>query len=273
VSGQGALVDSLPGPAGAWPGSATVLAAACAGVAVALVPRPQPIVSPTTRVVPVGLVLGLAGVVLSAAPRAGGLVVVGIAAACAVLLLVRAQRARKVALGTSARVQGLCEDLAGELAAGLPVPAALDAAAGRWPDLDEVALAHRLGGSVPDALRQVARRPGAGDLRLVAAAWQVSERSGAGLSLALQSVARSLGERQRTRRLVASELASARSTARLMAGLPVFTLLMGAGAGGDPVGFLLGTTPGLACLAAGVACELAGLAWIERIASSVEADT
>jgi tight adherence protein B len=91
--------------------------------------------------------------------------------------------------------------------------------------------------------------------------------------MALESVAGALGERQRTRRLVASELASARSTARLMAVLPVFTLLMGAGAGGDPVNFLLGTTPGLVCLAAGGACELAGLAWIERIAASVEADT
>jgi len=272
VIGHGMLVGSLSGPAVAWPGSATVLAAACAGVAVALVPGPRPLVSPTARVVPAVLVLGLAGVALVVAPRAGGLLVVGIAAAGAVLLLLRAQRARKAALGTSARVQALCQDLAGELAAGLPVPAALDAAVGRWRDLDEIALAHRLGGSVPDALRQVARRPGAGDLRLVAAAWQVSERSGAGLALALQSVAGALGERQRTRRLVASELASARSTARLMAVLPVFTLLMGAGAGGDPVGFLLGTTPGLACSAAGLACELAGLAWIERIAASVEAE-
>ncbi|HSX67212.1 type II secretion system F family protein [Nocardioides sp.] len=183
----------------------------------------------------------------------------------------RRSTARRVRATRGAAVLALCEDLAGDLAAGAAPGVALARAARRWPEFAAPSTAHRLGGSVPSAWRALAAFPGAGDLHVVAAAWQVAERTGAGLAEALAGVAAGIREQQRTRRLVASELASARATARLMAALPLLTLAVGSGAG-DPVGFLLGTPIGLACAAAGVALALGGVGWIEAIASGLERD-
>ncbi len=103
----------------------------------------------------------------------------------------------------------------------------------------------------------------------MAAAWQVSQESGAGLATVLAQVARTARERESTRHLVRGELASAQATARLVAVLPLGSLAMSAGIGGDPWHFLLGTAVGLACLGAGCACAFAGLVWIDRIAANV----
>lgn len=221
-------------------------------------------------------------VVLAAAVVAGWLgsrvsVTGAMAAAVVVMavggLAVRRRRAvaRQRVARRRVRVQGFCEDLAAELAAGLPAERSLASAAAGWTELDRVVAAHRLGGSVPAALRDLSTRPGAEDLRLVAAAWQVGQRNGAGLAETLAQVAEGIRRRRATRRVVESELASARATARLVAGLPVLTLALGSSAGGSPVGFLLTTPLGLACLAAGLLLGLAGLLWIEAIASGVDA--
>ena len=66
-----------------------------------------------------------------------------------------------------------------------------------------------------------------------------------------------------------SARAAAQATARLLAALPVGVLLLGNGLGGDPVGFLLDTPPGLVCLCAGLALEYAGLCWLAHIADQV----
>jgi len=99
----------------------------------------------------------------------------------------------------------------------------------------------------------------------------VSQRTGGGLGAATRRAAEAVRREQATRRVVAGELASARATARLMAGLPVVALLMGSGAGADPWAFLFGSPGGWACLVAGGATGFAGLWWIELIAREVDA--
>lgn len=254
--------------------AASAVAAALAFLAVWLLWRPSGGTDPPARSMLVVLGVAVCSAAALALPASSvGLGLVGVLAAAGALLLQRRRAQRGRAQVRSEQVQRFCEELSAELGAGLPVATALDGVVARWPELGPAASAARLGGSVPEALRELATRPGAGDLRLVAAAWQVAQRGGGGLAMALGSVAESLAERQQTRRLVASELASARSTARLMAGLPVFTLGMGSGAGGDPVAFLFTTTAGLVCLASGCVFALAGLWWIEAIATGIESES
>lgn len=180
------------------------------------------------------------------------------------------RRERRDADATGLRVLEVCEHLAAELTSGQPPGAALARAAEEWSGLAPVAEAFRVGSDVPTALRALSARPGAGDLRLLAAAWQVAHRTGQGLAGAVDRVARELVATRASRRVVDGELASARATARLVAVLPVVALAMGAGAGGDPVAFLLSTPPGWLCLAAGLGFGLAGLWWIEALARGVD---
>ena len=185
------------------------------------------------------------------------------------LLWVR-RRARRTAEAIGGRVLEACEHLASELASGQPPGAALARAAEDWPLLAPVAEAFRVGADVPSALRSVADTPGAGDLRLLAAAWHVAHRTGQGLADAVDRVARQLVRLRSTRRVIDGELASARATARLVALLPLAALAMGSGVGGAPVAFLLGKPAGWLCLAAGLTFGLVGLWWIEALARDVD---
>jgi tight adherence protein B len=169
----------------------------------------------------------------------------------------------------SERVLAACESLASDLRAGQPPVNALAAAAVDWPELAPVAAAAELGADVPAALRGLSAQPGAGQVRVVAAAWQVAHRSGAGLAAALELASSQLRDDRATARVVATEMAAAQSTARLLAVLPFGVLLLGGGLGGDPIGFLLDTPPGLVCLCVGLALEYLGLRWLARIADRV----
>lgn len=260
-----------PGLAGPVPAD-PVLSALLAGAAAALlVPgrvTPRAGRSPGAAV----LLAGATGVVLLLGPPARVLVaaaLLGLLAASAAWIL-RARRQASAARATAARVRESCESLAEELTAGAGPDRALARAARDWPSLGPVLAAHRVGLDVPTAWRRVAEAPGAGGLRLVAAAWQVSGRTGQGLAAALSRVAEDLRAGEASRRVVASELASARATGRLVAGLPVLAWLMGSGSGGDPLAWLLGGPAGWACLALGGGLLLGGLAWIELLARSVE---
>lgn len=247
-----------------------VAAALTAAVAVLLVrgapTPPAPPVRWTARAWP-GLVL----IALLARPGTWLVLLAILTAAAAAGRLLWRRRAESLrAARTTSSVVEVCDLLAAELAAGRPPGAALDEAATAWMGLRPVADACRLGGDVPAALRLAAATPGADGLRLLAGAWSVSQRTGAGLAGSSRRVADACRLEQSTRQAVAGELSSARATSRLVAGLPVPALLMGTGSGADPWAFLLGTPYGLACLAGGLAIGFVGLWWIEMLARAVD---
>ncbi len=244
-------------------------------VAALLLPTPsvlQDVAHTGSGHVPVPLVVLVAAAVVGVAVLHGrqlalaGIALLVLVAVKALLARERAARAADVSAG---RVMEFCESVAAELVAGQPPHRVLERSGEEFPEFSGVATAARLGSDVPDALRRLATLPGCGDLRLVAAAWQVAHRSGSGLAAALEQVGRTIRERRRTSRLVAAELAAARATARMMAALPLLFAVAGSGLGVDPLAFLTGTAAGVACLAAGLGLSWAGLAWLQRIADAV----
>ncbi|MEU8585016.1 type II secretion system F family protein [Streptomyces abikoensis] len=166
----------------------------------------------------------------------------------------------------------MCGTVAGELRAGRQPGAAVSGLrdAGLGPGWPAVPAAARFGGNVPDALRKAGRRPGAEGLQGVAACWRVAVDGGAGLAAGLERVAAALGAERDQREDLRAQLAGTRSTAAMLALLPVLALLMGAALGAEPLRVLLHTPTGLGCLVLGGLLEGAGIAWTRRIVRVAE---
>lgn len=165
-----------------------------------------------------------------------------------------------------------CDALSAELEAGLPAVTAMERACASWPELAGVVNAARLGDDVAAALRRSATSmPGAEGLRSVAAAWDVAARSGAALAVVLTRVATGLRSDEEARAEVTAALGPPRATAKMLAVLPLFGIALGVSMGADPLRFLLQSGAGVGCLAIGTALALAGLWWVERLASAAEA--
>ncbi|GAA1477814.1 hypothetical protein GCM10009623_22600 [Nocardioides aestuarii] len=216
---------------------------------------------------PVGVVWLAAPVLLLVVPPALVVAVVVVVAGGRRLWSLRSSRRR--AAVTAAAVLEAVELVAAEVSAGAPPATALHHAAEAWGPLDAAASTAVLGGEVPVVLRGLATEPGAERLRVVAAAWEVAHRAGGGLAEALTSVGEGLRDDRSTERVVEGELASARATARLVAALPAFALLVSSTTGGGAWAFVTSEPLGWACLVGGLLLGLVGLTWIERIAAGV----
>lgn len=172
-------------------------------------------------------------------------------------------------------VIALCGALAGEVRAGRQPGEALLNAALDSDGLGEaraaVLAAARFGGDVPDALTDAARQPGAEGLVGLAACWRVAVDRGAGLAAGLDRLEGALRAERDQRADLRAQLAGSRSTAVMLAGLPVLGLLLGTALGADPLHVLLHSGPGLGCLLVGGVLEGVGLWWALRIVKGAEA--
>lgn len=182
-----------------------------------------------------------------------------------------ALRRRRMAADRSASTE-LISALAAELRAGAPPALALDRATRSNPRCvcRHALAAARYGGDVALALDRDAAEVGLSSLRALAALWRVSHNSGAGMARAAQRLARAEAASEVVRRELTTQLAGPRASARVLAGLPVFGLLLGAGLGASPVAWLLGSPVGFVVLTAGIGLEVVGLVWVHRLVRSVE---
>jgi len=178
-------------------------------------------------------------------PAAAGAIVGGTAGLGALAAAGRRQRARRDAL--------LVESV-GALAA--------DLRAGQHPDaaLTTSALSDRAA-------------TGVGGSPQIAAVWAVSDRSGAPVANVLDRVEQDLRARVRQRREVASQLAGARSTAVLLAVLPLVGIGLGAAMGARPLAVLFGTSRGQLALVVGVGLDALGVLWTARIVANAGGET
>lgn len=128
----------------------------------------------------------------------------------------------------------------------------------------------RWGGDIVGALRDDSRAAAQPLLASAAACWSVAATQGAGLADALDRLVAQDRRAEEVRRQLEAHLAAPRATARMLALLPAFGLVLGIGVGGDPIGWLLGTPLGVGCLVLGLLLIALGLLWATRIAARTE---
>ena len=199
--------------------------------------------------------------------------------------LVAGQRRRRRARLAAQECADGARILASLLRSGQIPTAALSEAAKECPQFQPAAAASALGADVSSVLRDRSTQPGCEGLGAVAAAWSVSERSGAPVAQVLARVAADLrrrliglfvvgpdgqvlGRGRNVREVVDSELAAARATGQIMAVLPFAAIGLGFAAGTNPVAFLVGGVPGQLLLLAGVLLTAAGVLWIDKLAAA-----
>lgn len=147
---------------------------------------------------------------------------------------------------------------------------ALDDAANDCDALVPVARTGMLGGDVVAALNELGTQPGGAGYRRVAAAWFVSERTGAPIAIVLGRVAENLRRERHLAAVVAGELAAARASARIMALLPFIAIGLGSLVGAKPLDFLFGSALGQVAFLTGTVLVAGGVVWTERIARDGE---
>jgi tight adherence protein B len=99
----------------------------------------------------------------------------------------------------------------------------------------------------------------------VSAGVLLSARTGCSLAAVAAAVEDDLRAGQRLRQELRTATAGPRASAILLAGLPLVGLAMGSGVGADPWRVLTTTGPGQVLLVVGVALEVLGLLWSERL--------
>lgn len=152
---------------------------------------------------------------------------------------------------------------ASNLRAGLPPMAALAAAeAGTSRPHPPSAASSPPASSSPPA---TGSGPTAALSARLAAAVRLAERTGAPLADVLERIEVDGRSADRARAAAAGQIAGARATTWLLAGLPLGGVGLGYAIGADPLAVLLHTPLGVVCAVTAIGLQLAGLAWSARI--------
>jgi tight adherence protein B len=180
---------------------------------------------------------------------------------------VRRRQAQARDRGLSAALRLLRADL--DVGSSGPVAlAAAAAVAGPYrPAFEACARAVADGDDVVAAASGVGGGP---ELVTLAQAWQLAITLGVPIAGVLARVDDDVQARRAQHRAVAAALSGPRSSAALLAGLPVLGVGLGMAMGARPLSVLLETAAGRVLLCAGVLLDAVGVAWTTRLISSAE---
>lgn len=205
---------------------------------------------------------------------------VSVAAASAIvgatLWMRRRRRVEEIRRGAeSAALQGALEVLVGELRVGAHPVAAFGVAADEVDgsvaaSLRAVAARARLGADVAAGLYSAARRSSLPThWERLAVCWQLAQGHGLGIATLMHAAQRDIVERDRFSARVEAGMTGARTTAAVLAGLPLLGIGLGELIGAQPVSFLLAGRLGGWLLIIGVTLACGGLLWSDRITAGM----
>jgi tight adherence protein B len=175
----------------------------------------------------------------------------------------------------SAALHAALDVLVGELRVGVHPVAAFSVAASEVDGtvaaaLRAVAARARLGADVPAGLNSVARSSSLPThWQRLAACWQLAQDHGLAIATLMQTAQRDIVERDRFSARVDAGMTGARTTAAVLAGLPLLGVGLGQLIGAEPVSFLLSGGVGGWLLVIGVALACSGLLWSDHITAQV----
>ncbi len=187
----------------------------------------------------------------------------------------RSRQRRRARTAEAAALRGALDILVGELRVGAHPVAAFGVAADDVGGvvataLRTIAARARLGADVAAGMLGVARRSSLpGQWERLAVCWQLAQTHGLAIGTLMQTAQRDLVERERFSSRVDAGMAGARTTASVLAGLPVIGIGLGQLIGADPARLLLSDGLGGWLLVIGVLLACAGLLWCDRITSGV----
>ncbi|OBK79350.1 type II secretion system F family protein [Mycobacterium sp. 1164985.4] len=222
--------------------------------------------------IPLGLwLIGVLAAPTVVAPL--GVVVAAAIAAGTVAARTRRRRRRRERAAEAAALEGALDVLVGELRIGAHPVTAFDTAAAETEgtaaaSLRTVAARARMGADVAAGLRSVAAQSALPAYwRRLAVCWELAQSHGLAIATLVHTAQRDIVARERFSAQVNAGMAGARTTATILAVLPLLGVGLGELIGAHPLRFLFSTGQWL--LVIGVTLTCTGLAWSDRITSGV----
>ena len=202
-----------------------------------------------------------------------GVVLAGAIAALTIEVRRRRRRRQRRRAAEAAALEGALDVLVGELRIGAHPVAAFEAASMEVDgavaaSLRTVAARARMGADVAAGLRSVAEQSAMpAHWQRLALCWQLAQSHGLAIAALIHTAQRDIVARERFSAQVTAGMAGARTTAAVLAALPLLGVGLGELIGAQPLRFLFSSGQWL--LVVGVTLTCLGLAWADRITGGV----